>query len=111
MRLSRAQIPSWLRRAPFLSRKDLVHRALFISVAFAVVQGTGLREFTSVLNGTVGSTELGWTMSAFLGILYVALYLAFVVFVPVLLLAAGLITLWQVVARKNQEPTQHAGSD
>ena len=41
----------------------------------------------------LGSTEMSWKMSAFLGVLYIVVYLAFVVLVPMLLLAALLVTL------------------
>ena len=54
-------------RADFLSPKDLVRRALVIAVAYFVVSAFGLREFTSILNGTMASVSLGWHTSAFLG--------------------------------------------
>ena len=83
-----------LRRADFLSPKDFVRRALLISVVFLITQPAGLREFTSVLSGTAGSTHLGWKTSAVLGATYIIIYLAFVVVVPILLIAALLVWLW-----------------
>ena len=47
------------RQAEFLSPKDLLQRAGAISVLFLVAHLAGLREFTSVLNGTVGSVADG----------------------------------------------------
>lgn len=88
--------------AEFLSRKDLLQRAFVIGVAFLAAQLAGLREFTSVLNGTTGSMALGWDVSAFLGILYIAVYLAFVLLVPVLILAALILTIWQSIRRKRE---------
>ena len=79
-------------RADFLSPKDLVKRALLICLAFAVAHGMGLREFTSVLNGTVGSLDMSWKEAAVRGVIYILLYLALVLLVPTLLLAAAILT-------------------
>ena len=92
--------PSWQRfaifqRAEFLSARDMLQRAFAISVMFLVVHLAGLREFASVLNGTIGSVTAGWNLSAFLAIIYIVLYLAFVILVPVLILAAIILTVWQ----------------
>src|SRR5438093_5791615 len=81
-------------RAEFLSPKHLLRRALMITILYLAVHLTGLREFASILNGTMGSVELGWHMSAFLGLLYIFVYLAFVLLVPVLVLAAGMLSVW-----------------
>lgn len=82
-------------RADFLSPKDLVQRACAISVMFFLLHLAGLREFTSILNGTMGSLVLGWKLSAFLAVIYIVAYLAFVVLVPVLILAALLLLIRQ----------------
>jgi hypothetical protein len=86
---------AFLQRAEFLSPKDLLQRACAISVIFLLLHLAGLREYTSILNGTVGSMALGWKLSGFLALVYIAFYLAFVVLVPVLILAAMLLTFWQ----------------
>lgn len=70
-------------------------RALVISVVFLAVHWAGLREYTSVLNGTVGSTSTGWRTSAFFGVAYLIIYMAFIVLAPILILAAGILTVWQ----------------
>jgi len=86
-------------RADFLSPKDLVRRALVIAVIYFVVSTFGLREFTSILNGTVGSVSLGWHTSAFLGLLYIISYLAFVLVTPTMLIAAGILVLWKRIVK------------
>jgi hypothetical protein len=48
-----------------------------------------------VLNGTMGSVQLGFGISAFLGLSYVFVYLAFVLLVPILLLAAAMLAAWK----------------
>lgn len=83
---------AFFQRAPFLSPKDLLQRALAIAVIFMILHLAGLREYTSVLNGTVGSVALGWKLSGFLAVIYILFYLGFVVLVPVMILAA--IILW-----------------
>jgi hypothetical protein len=89
-------------RAKFFSPKDFVRRAIIISCFFALAHLFGLKEFTSVLNGTAGSVALGWTASAILGLTYVFLYVAFILFVPIFLLAAGMLSLWERLFRRAQ---------
>jgi len=79
------------RRPEFLSSKYLLSCATGLSVLFVAVHLAGLREFTSVLNGTTGSTEMNWESAAILGAVYVGFYLGFVLVVPVLLLAAAIL--------------------
>jgi hypothetical protein len=89
-------------RAEFLSPRDLLQRASAISVLFMVAHLAGLREFTSVLNGTVGSVAAGWKLSSFLAVIYILLYLAFVILVPILILAAMILAVGQRFRRKQK---------
>ena len=82
-------------RAEFLSAKDMVQRAAAIGGLFLLVHLAGFREFTSILNGTIGSLDLGWNLSTFLAVIYILIYLAFVILVPVLVLAAIILMVWQ----------------
>jgi len=90
------------RRAEFLSVRDLLQRACAISVMFLLAQVAGLRKFTSVLNGTIGSVAAGWKFSGFLAIIYIVLYLAFVILVPMLILAAMILAVGQRCRRKEK---------
>jgi len=90
-------------RADFFSPKDLLQRAAGISIIFVLLHLAGLREFTSVLNGTVGSLALGWKLSGFFAVIYIASYLAFVVLVPVLILAAMFLMGWQCYCDKKSK--------
>lgn len=87
-------------RAEFLSPKDMLQRAIAISGLFLLVHLAGFREYTSILNGTIGSLALGWNFSAFLAVFYIVLYLAFVILVPVLILAAVILMVWQRLHQK-----------
>jgi hypothetical protein len=86
---------SKLWRADFLSSKDLVRRAAMLVALYVIANLAGLREFTSVLCGTMDSMVLGWRMSAFLGLLYVFVYLGFILVAPMLLIAAGLLAVFR----------------
>ena len=93
-------------RADFFSSRDFIRHAALIAVLYGVVHLAGLREFTSVLNGTMGSVSLGWQASSVLGVAYILLYLAFVVLVPILILAAALIAVWEKFRRVNKRHQQ-----
>jgi len=79
--------------APWFTPAHFVKLAFVIAFIFTLAHVFGLRQFTSILNGTVGSLELGWTLSAMLGVLYVLSWLGFILFVPILLLAAALLSI------------------
>lgn len=81
-------------RAEFFSPRGFVLRAILIGIAFLIVHLAGLREYTSILNGTVGPGSANRELSVVLGVLYVAAYLGTVVLVPILLLGAGILQLW-----------------
>jgi hypothetical protein len=87
-------------RAEFMSAKDMVQRATAIGGLFLLVHLAGFREYTGILNGTIGSLALGWKFSTFLAGIYILLYLAFVLLVPVLVLAAVILTVWQRLHQK-----------
>ena len=83
------------RKAEFMSPVDLLQRAAAITVLFVIFHLAGFREYTGILNGTIGSMSLGWNLSAFCAVIYIAFYLATVILVPILALAAGILALWE----------------
>ena len=98
-------------RAELLSPRHLVGWAICISACYGLAHLAGLREFSSILNGTVGSVGLGWKISAFLGLVYIFLYLGLVLLVPTFLLTATLLVLWRrffpepaALAQAHDEP-------
>jgi hypothetical protein len=98
-------------RGTIASPLYLLEWATMLTILFVVVQLAGLREFTSVLNGTVGSTHLSWQTASFLGAAYIFVYLGFVIVVPILILAAGILKIWhRIVATKQpaDEPRANA---
>jgi hypothetical protein len=89
-------------RAKFFSPKDFVRRAFIVALLFFLAHLFGLKEFTSVLNGTTGSIALSWTTSALLGLTYVLLYLGFVLLVPIFLLTAAILFVWSKVSETER---------
>jgi len=88
-------------RAEFLSPRDLLQRALGISGLFLLAHLAGMREFASVLNGTVGSFAVDVKLGTFLAAVYLLLYLAFVILVPILVLAALILMVARRLFRKT----------
>lgn len=87
-------------RTEFLTPKDFVKRALIIWITFSVAHLLGLREFTSLLNGTTGSINMSWEMAMFLGMTYIVFYFAAVILGPILLITAGLLSVWVRFSRR-----------
>ncbi len=89
---------SWLGRlwkADAFSPKDFIRRAVFLAVAYGVAELAGLREFTSFLSGTAPPAAVSDATGAFFGCLFMVLYFAWVLLVPILLIAAALGGLWR----------------
>ncbi|HEY1789803.1 MAG TPA: hypothetical protein VGJ73_16770 [Verrucomicrobiae bacterium] len=101
MKIFPGKTPSIFQRGEFLSPRDLIQRAAAISGLFLLLHLAGFREFTGILNGTIGSLALGWKLSTFLAIFYIVIYLAFVIVVPVLVLAAGILMVWGRIRKKT----------
>jgi hypothetical protein len=82
-----------VKRAPLLSPRGLLLRAAIVALVFAVAHAAGLRAYTSILSGTSPTGNPADGGAALLGCVYVFLYFAFVIAVPIALIAAGLMAL------------------
>jgi len=76
------------------SPRGLLLRAAIISFVYLAARLAGLREYTTIISGTSPTGDVTDWWSAGLGVVYVTLYLGFVLLVPVLLIAAALLTAW-----------------
>ena len=76
-----------------LSPADLLLKAAFIVVAFGICELAGLREHTTIISGTTASPGISPALSAVWAALYMVVYFALVVLVPILVFAAGLLFL------------------
>lgn len=88
-------------QAELFSPKDFVRRAVVIGLAFATAHVCGLRDLTSIVTGTTGAAEMSRTAAGVLGITYIIFYLAFLLLVPVFLLAATLLTSWKRLSLRS----------
>ena|SRR5579862_7618916 len=94
------------RTGEFFSAKYFLLRAFALVVLFALAHLAGFREYTTFLSGTVANPDVGFRLSAFYGMTYIALYLGSVVVAPILVIAAGLLMLWKNKPG-NRSPVQN----
>lgn len=97
----KTRLLAWIRNDRFFSPRGFLLRAALLAAFLGILHLLGLRESASVLCGTypegAGIPELG----AFLGLLYVLVYLGFAVAAPIFVLAAGFLRLLTPAARKQ----------
>ena len=87
----------YIKQDRFFSPSGLILRAALIAAAFLVCHVLGWRQYTTIASGTAPAAFGGQSVGAALGILYIASYFGFVLLAPVLVLAAGLVALYQHV--------------
>lgn len=75
-------------KAPIFSPTGFLVRACVISLIFFVCHAFGLREYTTILSGTSPTGNVKDVMAIALGATYLVLYFAFVLGVPILILAS-----------------------
>lgn len=105
-----SQKSSWtpwfgLIRAPLFSPRGFLVRAGIISIAYLFCNALGLRAYTSILSGTSptgGAIDLFDIVLAFT---YMLIYFAFVLGVPILILASGFLAAGQSVLTRWQRAT------
>ncbi len=84
-------------------------RAALITTLFGCSELLGLREYTTFLSGTSASVQMTWQAAATLGLIHLLLYVGFILLVPIFLIAAGLLKLWNYRAcRVRSYQNQHA---
>ena len=81
-------------KAKTFSPEGFLLRALLIAVVFGASELLGLREYTTFLSGTSGDVSLSWRTASLLGLIHLLLYVGFILLVPILLIAAGLLAGW-----------------
>ena len=91
-------------RAPFLSPLGFVARALLLAVIFAACELAGWREHTTFISGTAASVDAGISSSVTLGLIYMLAYFGCVLGAPILLIAAGLLSVFRRSRLKVDAP-------
>ncbi len=79
-----------------------VKAAVVLSLLYLICHLAGLREYTSIMSGTMPAGGPAGFGLLFLACLYILSYVAFALLVPVLLIAALLFTLANLVWRKRE---------
>jgi hypothetical protein len=74
--------------------RGLIIRAAALTALYGIAHLAGLRQNTSILCGMSPTAGAPASASMFLGAVYVVLYLIVTIVVPVLLIAAALLWLW-----------------
>jgi hypothetical protein len=89
-------------RAPFLSPRGFVARAMLLAVVFGACELAGWREHTTFISGTATSADTGIDVSVTVGLIYMLAYFGFVLVAPILVIAAAL--MW--IARRFSSSTE-----
>ncbi len=93
-------------KADAFSPTAFVARAVIIAACYCVSELAGLREYTTFLSGTSANLNVTWQTAATLGLIHLLLYMAFIFLVPVSLITAGLLVLWDKWRRPPQAANQ-----
>lgn len=88
-------------KADAFSPTAFVARAIIIAVCFCLSELAGLREYTTFLSGTSANLNVSWQTAATMGLIHLLLYVAFILLVPVSLITAGLLLIWDTWNRRN----------
>jgi len=94
-------------KADAFSPTAFVARAAIIAVCYCLSELTGLREYTTFLSGTSANLNVSWQTAATLGLIHLLLYVAFILLVPVSLITAALLLIWNKWQGRTQ-PTDEA---
>ncbi len=89
-------------KADAFSPTAFVARAAIITILFCISELAGLREYTTFLSGTSANLNVSWQTAATLGLIHLLLYVAFILLVPVSLITASLLLLWDKWRRPGQ---------
>jgi hypothetical protein len=93
-----AEYLKWFFWGSLCTPRGLIVRAIYLVLLFGIVHLLGLREYTTFLSGTV-ARQTSLTTTAILGSVYALSYLAAILIAPILVMAAGLLKLWQHLSK------------
>lgn len=80
----------WI-RSPFFSPVGLLVRAAALAVVYGGLHLAGLRDYATVLSGGLPSADASPGVASVLGMVYVLFYFGWIIAVPVLVLASGIL--------------------
>jgi hypothetical protein len=82
----------------------LVLRALLIAAAYWAAHLLGWRNHTAFLSGTTSDTALSLTTVTRMGVIYMALYFAWLLLAPILAIAAVILGLLSILIDRRGNP-------
>jgi hypothetical protein len=82
--------------------RALLLRAALIAAAYAVLHLARARPYVSLLSGTLHAPATEAQGTLILGVLYILAHIGFTVLTPVLVLAAGLVALYERVRERTE---------
>ena len=86
----RERLRSW-RKAPFFSPAGFLVRAAVLAALYGVAHLCGFRDYATVLAGGATTSAVSPRLASFLGLVYVLLYFVWLIPVPILVLASGIL--------------------
>jgi len=96
-------------KAGAFSPTAFVVRAIIIALLFCMSELLGLKEYTTFLSGTSANLTMTWQTAATLGLIHLLLYVAFILLVPVYLIAAACLSAGTsgLAGRRSRRKNQH----
>ena len=91
-------------RADSFSPTAFVARAVIITLVFGISELAGLREYTTFLSGTSANLNVSWQTAATLGLVHLLLYVAFILLVPISLITAALLVVFNKWVEHREKP-------
>jgi purine-cytosine permease-like protein len=88
--------------APMFSPAGLAVRGAVFLCLLLICHCAGWREYTTVLCGTSPTGNVTDKAALYRGIVYVLTYFGALILTPVLLIASGLVALWQCLSRMRE---------
>lgn len=100
-------------RAEAFSPTAFVVRAIVIALFFCVSELLGLKEYTTFLSGTSANLNVSWQTAATLGLIHLLLYVGFILLVPIFLITAGLLFIWNrwILRQQSGEPVRSTSAE
>ena len=82
-------------RGGMFTPEGFVFRALLVAVLYGISRLLGFAEYTAFLSGTSPGSDISWETASVLGLIHLLLYVAFILFVPISLITAALLVMWE----------------
>ena len=93
-------------KAEAFSPSAFLVRAAILAALYAVSRMAGLQEYTTFLSGTSPNVNLSWQTASAIGLIHMLLYFSFILLVPILLITAALLAIWNRWKAEREVPVR-----